>query len=37
MDLQEKATTRKRNKLVGGHNGEWSCKTIFTIWCVERF
>lgn len=22
MDLQEKATTRKRNKLVGGHNGE---------------
>ena len=22
MNLQEKATTRKRNKLVGGHNGE---------------
>jgi DNA polymerase V len=22
MDLQEKATTKKRNKLVGGHNGE---------------
>ena len=21
MDLQEKATTMKRNKLVGGHNG----------------
>ena len=22
MNLQEKATTRKRNKLIGGHNGE---------------
>ena len=22
MNLQEKATARKRNKLVGGHNGE---------------
>lgn len=22
MDLQEKATTKKRNKLIGGHNGE---------------
>ena len=22
MDLQEKATTRKRNTLIGGHNGE---------------
>ena len=22
MNLEEKATTRKRNKLIGGHNGE---------------
>ena len=22
MNMQEKATTRKRNKLIGGHNGE---------------
>ena len=22
MNLEEKATTKKRNKLIGGHNGE---------------
>ena len=37
MNLEEKATTRKRNKLIGGHNGEWKSKTVSSIWYIKRF
>ena len=31
ISYTEKGTARKRNTLVGGHNGEWKSKAVYAI------